>query len=313
MIKKKLFAILMAAFVVASVPVYADYTYNPLVMSGLSDDEKKVIFDTQITGSDGLLLPSINIAYTIQPVSVPNGVSGNINITTTSDNSTDPHIIPYNISTTLDLSGLSFSKPGEYVWSIGVDPNDSTNENSTYPDKKLVGFKPSEDQIYLHVFIEDNATAEHPDLKFGSAYLSTSKISEDKLTIVDGQEPLNHSDNKDDYKTSVLNAATYQYDSCPLTLNVAVAGNMGDKTQKFSYTINLTGCNKDSILQCVNSNNNNGTKNITVPENGSVSIAAENLSHGDSYTISGIPKDAQYEIIPTEVSGYTPKAEKKTN
>ena len=286
MIKKKLLAILLSALMVASVPVYADpFTYTALTSSnGLSN----VTFDTQISGAKGVSLPSVTVAYSVGAVTktgsaTADGVSGTLTITSSSVTAGSTAVIPadgtYEAPATVNLTNLTFTKPGEYVWPITVD---TTNSSSSVP-----GFSITDSAVtkYLHVNIIDIVGDQtnintNGTLAQSTVYLSTSATTTDSDT-----------NQVDDNKTSSFAAA---YGTKSLTINAAVSGNMGDKTQTFDYEVALTGCNPGTSIDGQEVNNN-----------GEVTCTHEDLTHGETFTITGIPAGAEYTVTQGTITGYT--------
>ena len=280
MIKKKFIAILMSALVVASTPVFAAYTYSPI--NGTNET-----FDTQIIGEVNAPLPNVTIAYSATFVSGPTGgVSGtsgtNPTITSSSVTAGSEAVIPsdgsYEATATVNLNELTFSKPGEYVWEIAV--------NTTGSSYSVPGFTMTDatTKKYLHVFIEDNQTEDSQTHKTGlvqtSAFLSTSGTD----------------------NTGKNTSFAAAYGTKTLTVNTRVTGNMGNKTQPFDYTVTLTGCNAGSVID-----------GETVPQNGTLVITKHaNLTHGDSFSIAGIPDGAGYTVSQNGVEGYTTSVQTQT-
>ena len=285
MIKKKLVAMIMSALVVASTPVHA-YTYQSIHGTDQT-------FTSLISGEAGVSLPGLTIAYTVGAVIGPSaGVSGTLTIdnsSVTAGTVVIPSTGSYTVDANVNLSDLTFSKPGEYVWPITVNTSGSSS-SSTVP-----GFTITDAATvtkYLHVFIEDDQTSQQTDgtLKQGTVYLSTSNASS---ANAQGQDAA---------KTDSLFAATYETKS--LTINPAVAGNMGDKTMTFVYTINLSECNNIASLKGIRNNDPHPSERITV-SNGSATKEITGLTHGDSYTISGIPGNAHYQVSQNSIGDYS--------
>ena len=264
MIKKKLVAILMSALVVASTPIYAAYTYTPL--SGTN-----VTYDTKITGTATSPLPAITASYSVGAVSGPTGgiSSGTPSIANTviAANTAIPSDGSYEATTTITLTGVTFVKPGEYIW-----PITSTAITGT------PGLTFASTTKYLHVFIEDDTETTPQQLRQSTAFISSTSSA-----VVDSAS--------DSGKTTYFEGS---YGTKSLTVNAAAAGNMGDKTQTFNYTVNLTGCNAGTVID-----------GQTVSNAGAATITHEGLTHGESFTITGIPAGAGYTVTQGEVAGYT--------
>ena len=289
MIKKKFLAILMAALVVASTPVYATpYAYTPLTsQNGLSS----VIFDTQISGSADASLPTVTIAYSVGTVTktgsaTADGVSGDPSIAPITVTAGSSSVIPndgtFEVQTTVSFAGVTFTKPGEYVWPITLYAQGSS---SNVPGFSLSTPSPTK---YLHVNIIDIVGDEtnintNGTLAQSTVYLSNSNEVTDEDTPPDGV---------DDGKITSFPAASYGTKS--LTINAAVAGNMGDKTQTFDYEVSLTGCNPGTTIE-----------GEEVDNEGEATLEYNDLTHGESFTIEGIPDGAGYTVEQATVEGYS--------
>lgn len=83
-----------------------------------------------------------------------------------------------------------------------------------------------------------------------------------------------------------------------LTIGMSVAGNGGDKNKEFEFTVTLDGVGAS------------GTYNYTKSDNSTGTIQSGNklsLKHGETFIISGIPKDTNYTVTETDYTadGYT--------
>ncbi len=95
-----------------------------------------------------------------------------------------------------------------------------------------------------------------------------------------------------------------------LTLKKLVAGNFGDKTKSFPFTITLTdkdGNPLSGTFQCEGKVNQ-----LRLNEKGQAMVS---LSHEESVTIKGVPANAKYTICETNSDGYTvsPAEESETS
>lgn len=234
----------------ACMPVMAEHAYTGIIGQNLT-------FPNTVVLEDGASMPAISgISYSVTSVSNPHdGASGNptiANVATTANSASNV------VNSTISLSGVTFSKPGEYIWQI-------TPGAITSPGVDRIDTAPQ----YLHVFVVDN----NGSLQQSVSYLSSGQASGD------------HTEKGAGFRIS--------YDTVSLTVSKAVSGNAGDKAQSFAFRVDLTGCNPGTTID--------GT---VVAANGTWS-KAYSLTHGEQFTLNGIPVSAGYTVTETGADDYS--------
>lgn len=172
------------------------------------------------------------------------------------------------VGVTADFSGVSFSAPGVYRYTIQENATTVpgvTADNKTY-------------NIDIQVTTDDNGTLSIGDVAFssGSAQKATGFVN--------------------------------TLGSTGLTLKKTVTGNQGDRNKYFTFTVALENAPKGSVysvtLPTTDAYSPADPTSITVDENGTAT-AAFHLKHNQSLVINGLTEGVKYTITETSEDGYT--------
>lgn len=172
------------------------------------------------------------------------------------------------VEVTADFSGVSFSAPGVYRYTIQENATTVpgvTADNKTY-------------NIYIQVTTDDNGTLSIGDVAFssGSAQKATGFVN--------------------------------TFGSTGLTLKKTVTGNQGDRNKYFTFTVALENAPKGSVysvtLPTTDAYSPADPTSITVGENGTAT-ATFHLKHNQSLVINGLTEGVKYTITETSEDGYT--------
>lgn len=172
------------------------------------------------------------------------------------------------VGVTADFSGVSFSAPGVYRYTIQENATTVpgvTADNKTY-------------NIDIQVTTDDNGTLSIGDVAFssGSAQKATGFVN--------------------------------TLGSTGLTLKKTVTGNQGDRNKYFTFTVALENAPKGSVysvtLPTTDAYSPADPTSITVDDNGTAT-AAFHLKHNQSLVINGLTSGVQYTITETDGTGYT--------
>lgn len=90
-----------------------------------------------------------------------------------------------------------------------------------------------------------------------------------------------------------------------LTVSKTVAGNMGDRTKDFSFTLNITADDKlseNTTITAVKTAQNGTTSNVTVTVG---SDSTFTLKHGETLAVPGLPEGTEYTVTETKDDDYT--------
>ena len=90
-----------------------------------------------------------------------------------------------------------------------------------------------------------------------------------------------------------------------LTVSKTVAGNMGDRTKDFSFTLNITADDKlseNTTITAVKTAQNGTTSNVTVTVG---SDSTFTLKHGETLAVPGLPEGTEYTVMETKDDDYT--------
>lgn len=262
-LKKKIFAGLLAGGMVLSTIAPVAVHAAPYAYTGLAGTS--ITFPNTIAIESGATVPAVaSVPYTVASVSNPNnGATGAPTIAPVSFTAGQA---TNTVNSTIDFSGVTFSRPGEYVWSVtpgAISSAAGVTRTDTEPK-------------YLHVFITDN----NGTLEQSAAYLSAESTAGDETEKAAGFD--------------------LGFDTVELEVSKTVTGNAGDKSEVFQIQVDLTGCNPGSVLD-----------GVTVANDGTWT-KTYSLTHGESATITGIPKGAGYTATELAATDYTTTIERTT-
>lgn len=237
-----------------------------------------VTFDFSITGGTEVAVGELTNGGT---------VTGNPTITKpafeTTDTFTDNKISK---DVTIDFSGVDFSKPGVYRYTI-TENKTGAGEGTNQKDNTVDGIaNDTNNTRYLDVYVEQAVVEGVNTNKVAYCVMSTE---EETLTSSEGKVTY---DNKTDNFTN-------KYDVYDLTLEKKVEGSQGDRNKDFTFTVELTDITGANITVT------KGETTITATETGKYTIT---LKNGESATLKNLPKGAKYTITESDNDGYTVSA-----
>lgn len=173
------------------------------------------------------------------------------------------------VGVTADFSGVSFSAPGVYRYTIQENATTVpgvTADNKTY-------------NIDIEVKSDDSGTLSLGTVVFDSGATSTKA-------------------------TGFVNT----FGSTGLTLKKIVTGNQGDRNKYFTFTVALENAPKGSVysvtLPTTDAYSPADPTSITVDDNGTAT-ATFHLKHNQSLVINGLTSGVQYTITETDRTDYT--------
>lgn len=173
-------------------------------------------------------------------------------------------------SATVSLAGASFTKPGAYRYSIAETTSataSTTVDAAKYIADVYVGYADGADDLsILQVLITKEG--------------STDKVGADGVSFVN------------------------EFTSYSLTITKQVAGNMGDRTKSFDFTLNVsagTELTAGTTLKAVKTKQDGTTESVTITIG---SNSAFTLKHGEQIVVLGLSSGTKYKV--TETTGdYT--------
>lgn len=173
---------------------------------------------------------------------------------------------------TLSLAGASFTKPGVYRY--GVTETTTGGAGLTVDSTKYI--------VDVYVGYDTVEGAESADLSILQVIIKKDG-SGDKSEI----------------------AFKNIFASQSLTVSKTVAGNMGDRTKDFSFTLNITANDKlsaDTTITAVKTAQDGYTSEVTVTVG---SDSAFTLKHGETLAVPGLPEETAYTVTETKDDDYT--------
>lgn len=90
-----------------------------------------------------------------------------------------------------------------------------------------------------------------------------------------------------------------------LTVSKTVAGNMGDRTKEFSFTLNITANDKlsaNTTITAVKTTQDGDTSEVTVTVGSDCTFT---LKHGETLAVPGLPEETAYTVTETKDADYT--------
>lgn len=174
---------------------------------------------------------------------------------------------------TLSLAGASFTKPGVYRY--GVTETTEGGAGLTVDGTKYIV------DVYVGYATPEGGT-ESTDLSILQVIIKKDG-SGDKSEI----------------------AFKNIFASQSLTVSKTVAGNMGDRTKDFSFTLNITANDKlsaNTTITAVKTTQDGDTSEVTVTVG---SDSAFTLKHGETLAVPGLPEGTEYTVTETKDDDYT--------
>ena len=212
------------------------------------------------------------------------GGDGAGDVVTDQDNGTTDtdQMVTVTDTVNIDISGLTFTKPGVYKFSLTESSSDPSNSAYT------LGID-NDNPYSVYLFVEDRGD---------------DGIIVTGAELVKGNQPTNAAENKVDKITNyyMVDPETGIVPNS-LTVDKTVTGAMGDKNAPFTFTvtINATGNRTFSASK--------GNTPITVDEGDTdgTYVVSTTLKHGESVTINGLLEGDSYFVKETEAdkNGYT--------
>lgn len=174
---------------------------------------------------------------------------------------------------TLSLAGAAFTKPGAYRY--GVTETTTGGSGLTVDSSKFIV------DVYVG-YATPEGGSESADLSILQVIIKKDG-SGDKSEI----------------------AFKNIFASRSLTVTKTVAGNMGDRTKEFSFTLNLTANDKltsGTTVTAVKTAQNGTTSNVTVTVGSDCTFT---LKHGETLAVPGLPEGTSYTVTETKDDDYT--------
>lgn len=176
-------------------------------------------------------------------------------------------------TTTLSLAGAIFTKPGVYRY--GVTETTEGGSGLTVDGTKYIV------DVYVGYATPEGGT-ESADLSILQTLTKKENATE---------------------KSDITFKNTFASQS--LTVSKMVAGNMGDRTKDFSFTLNITADGKlseNTTITAVKTAQDGYTSNVTVTVG---SDSTFTLKHGETLAVPGLPEGTVYTVTETKDDDYT--------
>lgn len=246
-----------------------------------------------MTNAEGASIPNVTFNFNVVPTTgdgtngptnsvkdTNNTADGVTSATIESTATKDGDTVSTTVPVTFDLS--KFSKPGEYTYTlteVGCTDADVAIDNTSYTMTVCV------------VNVLD--TNKNPTGSYTIQWATLSKTVNDATTKV--------------------NSISNTYNTYDLTVSKTVTGNMGDKNQKFKFTITfktaVSNAGKSFSYAVGNADATTGSFNVPTADGSDTSKATASvtvdLAHNESVSIQGLPSDVEYTIEETNNDGYT--------
>lgn len=213
----------------------------------------------------------------------------NATYTADSDSETEGNQPCYTADVKVNFPAGTFTEPGIYRFTVTPEQSDST----------YAGVNVDETVRYIDVYVAYPLDQEGNVNQNAAVEITAVKlVNKDSNATTDG-ENVNYTSKQDAY----MNTFT-TYD---VTITKNVAGQMGDKSKEFNFSIDVTDPNATAVLSSVTLQNANATSaSFASKENGtSVANVVADLHHTESVVIKGVPKGATVDIDETNADGYT--------
>lgn len=172
----------------------------------------------------------------------------------------------------LSLAGASFTKPGVYRY--GVTETTEGGSGLTVDGTKYI--------VDVYVGYDTVDGAESTDLSILQVIIKKDG-SGDKSEI----------------------AFKNIFASQSLTVSKTVAGNMGDRTKDFFFTLNITANDKlseNTTITAVKTAQDGDTSNVTITVGSDCTFT---LKHGETLAVPGLPEGTAYTVTETKDDDYT--------
>ena len=174
---------------------------------------------------------------------------------------------------TLSLAGANFTKPGVYRY--GVTETTEGGAGLTVDRTKYIV------DVYVGYATPEDGT-ESADLSILQTLTKKENATE---------------------KSDITFKNTFASQS--LTVSKTVAGNMGDRTKGFSFTLNITADGKlsaNTTITAVKTTQDGDTSEVTVTVG---SDSTFTLKHGETLAVPGLPEGTAYTVTETKDADYT--------
>lgn len=191
-----------------------------------------------------------------------------------------------------DFSNVEYTLPGVYYWTItktasNFDSNekDVTNNNIASPSTTPATIQ----TMYLYAIVTNKDS-------------TGTGNTDNTLQVTYG---IYEADDEDDNLTTKDNTIEDKYPASlrDLTLKKIVAGNQGDRTKPFTFTISLTGTGSNTYTLNYADDQNTGSWGPNHPTEISFGTPVTvDLKHDQSVTVVGLPEGVSYTITETGVS-----------
>ena len=251
-----------------------------------------------MSGAQGAGLPDVTISYEIANTGfeIPEDSIAEVGVGTptiadvTFDG--DPAAVDnvYTETATVNFNSVTFEKPGVYRYMITRNDSDSTSLSATDNDVR-----------YLDVYVgwdryDDETGTTVPNdaqLVIYDYVLVTSNVAPDEDGIYrEDDEILSEAEKSAGYANA--------YTTTSLELNKNVTGGMGNKSEKFSFTINLTDCETATVHVAYGTTAKDYDSDEPI-------VLTDAIASGEKITVTGLPVGTSYSIEETDSldEGYT--------
>ena len=185
----------------------------------------------------------------------------------------------------IDFSKVKFPSPGIYHYVLSATPTSSENitsvKNIKHPGKgAIIGETDKKLHIFVYVIQNDD-----------------NSLSVKALNSYGGESPYKNNDNGQISKTGYI---SFAYAGTGFSVDKGVAGNMGDKTEYFTFNVSLKNLDKNMIYR-INTKAKKGTdpnpndEYFISDSNGSAAVKIK-LKNGDEAIFPYLPVGATYTI-----------------
>lgn len=194
-----------------------------------------------------------------------------------------------------------FNEPGVYRYTVketgGTDTTGAFgyDTDTTYYIDVYVGYAEDSDQLSILSVIVTNS---------GSYTIDTTNSEQnDGYGSVEGKKdatPDGNSTSGFTPKNTSGAVITNTFNTHDLTVTKTVSGNQGDKSKKFTFTIEIEGLVAEATYTV---QGYSGT--VTADGTGKIVLTDVKLADGESVVFKDLPKGAKYKVTETDGTGYT--------
>lgn len=292
------FAVIVAAFAMCASVATPAFAANTPVSGGTETFNKYLVMDADAN------VPNVTFGFNITAGTAQEASGGS------------PAIYAGVTPNLIAVSDASFTT-GD-VTTNGVTPDNTGSATQKYATKSvtvdLTGVTFSKPGIYRYVIAEtatsqDGITNDTNTTRTLDVHVAYAEGSETELEVTSYALYLTAPVTVDDFtKTDKVNGFTNTYATHNLTLEKQVEGNQGDRNKYFEFTVSITNAVADTVYDVACPSPDGDSRNedeLTVGKDGTVT-ATYYLKDDQSITIKGLTGDTHYTITEESYSsdGY---------